>query len=70
MAFSAQQIHQIIIAKLSYRTTEQLIEDARFARANKDEETQRMIFALAMDVLANRMTESDFEKIYEEIAGE
>jgi hypothetical protein len=65
---TAQQLHQTIKAKLATRTNDELISDAKVARANKADETQRMIFALIMDVLATRISEQEFENIYEEIA--
>lgn len=46
-----QLLHETIKAKLATRTNEELISDAKVARANKADETQRMIFALIMDVL-------------------
>ena len=64
---TTQQLHQTIKAKLATRTNDELISDAKVARANKADETQRMIFALIMDVLATRISEQEFENIYEEI---
>lgn len=64
---TTQQLHQAVKAKLATRTNEELISDAKVARANKADETQRMIFALIMDVLATRISEQEFENIYEEI---
>ena len=61
---------EIIKAKLSERTTEQLIQDAKVARANKQDETNRMICACAMDLVATRVSEEEFEKLYTEIYGE
>lgn len=61
------ELHATIKSKLQPRTTEQLILDAKVARANKSNEAQRMIFALIMDVIAERMTESDFDCMYDEI---
>jgi hypothetical protein len=61
---------EIIKAKLNERTTEQLIQDAKVARANKQDETNRMICACAMDIIAERITEFEFEKLYTEIYGE
>jgi hypothetical protein len=67
MAFTTQQVHNIITAKLTARSNDQLIEDARVARTNKEDEAQRMIFALAMDVLATRLSVEAFETLYEEL---
>ena len=62
-----EQVHQIIKSKLANRTNEQLISDAKIARANKSDESQRMIFALIMDVLSERVSENEFEKIYDQL---
>jgi len=62
-----QQLHETIKAKLATRTNEELISDAKVARANKTDETQRMIFALIMDVLATRISETEFDTIYDQI---
>jgi hypothetical protein len=64
---TTQQLHETIKAKLATRTNEQLISDAKVARANKADETQRMIFALIMDVLATRINETEFDTIYDQI---
>jgi hypothetical protein len=64
---TTQQLHETIKAKLATRTNEELISDAKVARANKSDETQRMIFALIMDVLATRISESEFDIIYDQI---
>jgi hypothetical protein len=64
---TTQQLHETIKAKLDTRTNEELISDAKVARANKADETQRMIFALIMDVLATRISESEFDIIYDQI---
>ncbi len=64
---TTQQLHQTIKAKLATRTNDELISDAKVARANKADEMQRMIFALIIDVLATRISEQELEKIYEEI---
>ncbi len=64
---TTQQLHETIKAKLDTRTNEELISDAKVARANKSDETQRMIFALIMDVLAARISETEFDIIYEQI---
>ena len=62
-----QLLHETIKAKLATRTNEELISDAKAARANKADETQRMIFALIMDVLLTRISETEFDIIYEQI---
>lgn len=62
-----EQVHQIIKSKLANRTNEQLILDAKIARANKSDESQRMVFALIMDVLSERISENEFEKIYDQL---
>jgi hypothetical protein len=64
---TTQQLHETIKAKLATRTNEELIADAKVARANKTDETQRMIFALIMDVLATRISETEFDTIYDQI---
>jgi hypothetical protein len=64
---TTQQLHETIKAKLATRTNEELISDAKVARANKIDETQRMIFALIMDVLATRISETEFDTIYDQI---
>ena len=64
---TTQQLHETIKAKLATRTNEELISDAKVARSNKSDETQRMIFALIMDVLATRISESEFDIIYDQI---
>jgi hypothetical protein len=64
---TTQQLHEKIKDKLATRTNEELISDAKVARANKSDETQRMIFALIMDVLATRISESKFDIIYDQI---
>jgi hypothetical protein len=64
---TTQQLHETIKAKLATRTNEELISDAKVARANKTDETQRMIFALIMDVLATRISETEFDTIYDQI---
>jgi len=58
---SIKKAHAAIKAKLAKRTTEQLTLDAIVARAKKHDETHRMLFALTMDTIAERMTESEFE---------
>ena len=65
---TTQLLHEIIKAKLAARTNEELISDAKVARANKADETQRMIFALIMDVLLTRISETEFDIIYDQIA--
>ena len=60
-------LHETIKAKLATRTNEELISDAKVARANKSDETQRMIFALIMDVLLTRISETEFNIIYDQI---
>ena len=62
-----QQLHEIIKAKLATRTNEELASDAKVARMNKADETQRMLFALIMDVLSTRISEIEFEVIYDQI---
>ena len=62
-----QLLHETIKAKLATRTNEELISDAKVARANKSDETQRMIFALIMDVLLTRISETEFDIIYDQI---
>jgi hypothetical protein len=64
---TTQQLHETIKAKLATRTNKELISDAKVARANKIDETQRMIFALIMDVLATRISETEFDTIYDQI---
>lgn len=64
---TTQQLHETIKAKLVTRTNEELISDAKVARANKADETNRMIFALIMDVLATRISEEEFDIIYDQI---
>ena len=64
---TTQLLHETIKAKLATRTNEELISDAKVARANKADETQRMIFALIMDVLLVRISETEFDIIYEQI---
>ena len=58
-----------IVSKLKERTNEQLVSDAKVARLNKSDATQRLICALCLDVLATRMDEAEFEAIYESIYG-
>lgn len=58
---------ETIKALLQGRTTDQLIEDAKEARKNKAEESNRMICALAMDVLSERMSADEFEALYNEL---
>jgi hypothetical protein len=65
---TTQELHETIKSKLVTRTNEELVSDAKVARANKADETQRMIFALIMDVLAERLPELEFESLYESIA--
>jgi hypothetical protein len=60
-------LHETIKAKLATRTNNQLISDAKVARANKSDETQRMIFALIMDVISTRISETEFDIIYDQI---
>jgi hypothetical protein len=60
-------LHETIKAKLATRTNDQLISDAKVARANKSDETQRMIFALIMDVISTRISETEFDIIYDQI---
>ena len=60
-------LHQTIKDKLTTRTNEQLISDAKVARANKSDENQRMIFALIMDVLSTRISENEFDIIYDQL---
>lgn len=62
-----EQLHETIKSKLATRTNEELISDAKVARGNKADETQRMIFALIMDVLATRISETEFDIIYDQI---
>ena len=62
-----EQLHQTIKEKLSTRTTEQLISDAKVSRFNKDKEEQRMIFALIMDVIAERTSEEEFEVLFDKL---
>jgi hypothetical protein len=64
---TTQLLHETIKAKLAKRTNEELISDAKVARANKADETQRMIFALIMDVLSTRISETEFDIIYDQI---
>jgi hypothetical protein len=64
------QRDQIIKAKLAVRTNKQLISDAKVAYSNKADETNRMIFALTMDVLAERISEQELEAIYQDIEGD
>jgi hypothetical protein len=64
---TTQQLHETIKVKLATRTNEELISDAKVARANKIDETQRMFFALIMDVLATRISETEFDAIYDKI---
>jgi hypothetical protein len=65
---NVQQLHEAIKSKLLARTNEQLISDAKVARANKHDEAERMVFALIMDVLSLRMSDEEFDEIYEQIA--
>jgi hypothetical protein len=65
---TTQQLHETIKAKLAARSTDELISDAKVARANKEDEAQRMIFALTMDVIHSRVPQSMFEDIYREVA--
>jgi hypothetical protein len=64
---TTQLLHETIKAKLATRTNEELISDAKVARANKADETQRMIFGLIMDVLSTRISEKEFDIIYDQI---
>jgi hypothetical protein len=64
---TTQELHETIKYKLATRTNEDLISDAKVARVNKADETQRMIFALIMDVLSERLPELEFESLYETI---
>ena len=64
---TTQLLHETIKAKLATRTNEELISDAKVARDNKADETQRMIFALVMDTLQQRLPILEFEEIYESI---
>jgi hypothetical protein len=61
------EVTTLIKSKLSERTNEQLILDAKVARLNKSEESQRMIFALIMDTLYLRLPEEEFENIYDQL---
>jgi hypothetical protein len=67
---NTKQRDQIIKAKLAGRTTKQLISDAKVAHSNQADETQRMIFCLTMDVLAERISEQELEAIYQDIEGD
>lgn len=58
---------EMIKSLLQGRTTEQLIADAKEARKNKHEESNRMICAIAMDVLSDRMNLDEFEALYNEL---
>lgn len=62
---TTEQLHATIKAKLADRTTSELIQDAEVSRALKADETQRMIFALIMDTLEERLSVEDFEDLYE-----
>ena len=62
-----EKLHETIKSKLATRTNEELISDAKVARANKTDENQRMIFALIMDVLSTRISETEFDTIYDQI---
>ena len=64
---TTQILHETIKSKLATRTNDELISDAKVARQNKADETQRIIFALIMDVLATRISETDFDTIYNQI---
>ena len=64
---TTQELHTLIKSKLSTRTNEELVSDAKVARLNKSDETQRMIFALVMDTLQQRLPILEFEEIYESI---
>ena len=64
---TTKELHKTIKSKLTGRTNEQLLSDAKVARANKTDETQRMIFALIMDVLSTRMSETEFDVIYDQM---
>ena len=64
---TTQILHETIKSKLATRTNDELISDAKVARQNKADETQRIIFALIMDVLATRISETDFDTIYDQI---
>lgn len=64
---TTQILHETIKSKLATRTNDELISDAKVARQNKADETQRLIFALIMDVLATRISETDFDTIYDQI---
>ena len=62
-----ETLHQTIKGKLATRTNEQLISDAKVARVKKSDEAQRMIFALIMDVLSTRISENEFDIIYDQL---
>ena len=67
LTMKIETLHEIIKAKLATRTNAELISDAKVARANKSDETQRLIFALIMDVLSTRISEIEFDVIYDQI---
>ncbi len=62
---TTSELHATIKAKLASRTTSELIQDAKVSRSLKAEETQRMIFALIMGTLEERLSTEDFEDLYE-----
>ena len=67
MNTATQILHNVIKAKLVNRSIDELKNDAKISRANKSDESHRMIFALTMDVLAEKLSEQEFETFYEEI---
>jgi hypothetical protein len=68
MTQTIAEVHKTIKAQLAKRTTEQLINDAKVAAKNrKNDEAQRMVFALTMDVLFQRISESEWEALYSEL---
>ncbi len=64
---TTELLHETIKSKLATRTNNQLVQDAKVARSDKSDETQRMIFALILDVLSTRIESEEFEKIYDEL---
>lgn len=61
---------EIVKAKLNERTTEQLMQDAKVAHSNMSEEANRMICAVACDLIIERIGEVEGEKFMTEIYGE
>jgi len=67
MNTQTQFTHEAIKSLIRTRTTEQIIIDAKIARQNQLDEIQRMVCALMVDVLYERLPEVEADQIFEEI---